>query len=137
FAAFEHLEAPGEPRDLQDAVRLAVAASWAFSGRGYAVELLAILRRAEEHALQLGDKTAEGQIQCCLGAILRQLGRYAEAVGCLTRSLDLHREQNERDDAGWALYELAMLSREEGHFELAGRYAQEAVEFFREAGDKK
>jgi tetratricopeptide (TPR) repeat protein len=137
FAAFEHLESAGEPQDLQDAVRLAVAASWALSGRGYAVELLAILRRAEEHALHLGDKTGEGQIQCCLGALLRQLGRYAEAVGCLTRSLDLHREQNERDDAGWALYELAMLSREEGHFELAGHYAQEALEFFREAGDKK
>src|SRR5579885_818383 len=135
FAAFEHLEDAGEPQDLQNAVQLAVRASWALRGRGYAAELQAILRRAEGYALLLNDKTGEGQIQCCLGAILRRLGKYAEAVGCLTRSLTLHREGNERDEAAWALYELAMLFREEGHFAQAGQHAQEALALFREAGD--
>lgn len=135
FAAFEHLEDAGEPQDLQNAVRLVVKASWALCGRGYAVELQALLRRAEGYALLLNDKTGEGQIQCCLGAILRRQGTYAEAVGCLTRSLTLHREGNERDEAAWALYELAMLFREEGHFAQAGQHAQEALALFREAGD--
>jgi tetratricopeptide (TPR) repeat protein len=135
FAAFEHLEDAGEPQDLQNAVQLAVKASWALRGRSYAAELQAILRRAENYALLLNDKTGEGQIQCCLGAILRRLGKYAEAVGCLTRSLTLHREGNERDEAAWALYELAMLFREEGHFAQAGQHAQEALALFREAGD--
>lgn len=135
FAAFEHLEDAGEPQDLQYAVQLAVRASWALRGRNYAAELQAILRRAENYALLLNDKTGEGQIQCCLGAILRRLGKYAEAVGCLTRSLTLHRAQNERDEAAWALYELAMLFREEGHFQQAGQHAQEALTLFREAGD--
>lgn len=135
FAAFEHLEDAGELQDLQNAVRLAVKASWALCGRGYAAELQAMLRRAEGYALLLNDKTGEGQIQCCLGAILRRLGKYAEAVGCLTRSLTLHREQNERDEAAWALYELAMLFREEGHFAQAGQHAEEALALFREAGD--
>ncbi len=131
FAAIEHLEGAGEPQDLQQAVRLAVEASWAMEGRGHAHALLAMLRRAEAHALRLGDKTGEGKIQCCLGAILRLLGRYAEAVGCLTRSLALHREQNEPNEAGWALYELAMLCREEGNFRQAGEHAQEALNLFR------
>lgn len=137
FVAYEHLEGAGDPQDLQEAVRLAVRASWAMGGRGHAPALLDMLRRAEVHALRLGDKTGEGQIQCCLGAILRQLGQYAEAIGCLSRSLALHREQNERDEAGWALYELAMLCREEGHFAQAGEYAQEAIHLFRDAGDTK
>ncbi|OLB31932.1 MAG: hypothetical protein AUH05_19060 [Ktedonobacter sp. 13_2_20CM_53_11] len=137
FAAYEHLEGAGEPQDLQEAIQLAVHASWAMDGRGHAPPLLSMLRRAEVHALRLGNKTLEGQIQCCIGAILRQLGQYAEAVGCLTRSLALHREQHDRDETGWALYELAMLFREEGHFQQAGLYAQDALHIFREVGDPK
>src|SRR5207253_1643792 len=125
FAAFEHLEEADEPQDLQKAIHLAVSASWDLHDRGRASELQAILERAQNHALHLGDKTGEGKIQCCLGAILRQQGHYAQALGCLTRSLALHREQNEPDEAGWALYELAMLYREEGHFQQAGEHAQE------------
>jgi tetratricopeptide (TPR) repeat protein len=135
FAAFEHLEDAGEPQDRQNAVHLAVKASWALRGRNYATELQAMLRRAESEALLLNDKTGEGQIQCCLGAILRRLGKYAEALGCLTRSLTVHRERNEHDEAAWALYELAMLFREEGHFAQAGQHAQDALELFRKAGD--
>jgi tetratricopeptide (TPR) repeat protein len=137
FVAYEHFESAGEPQDLQAAIRTAVRASWAMSGRGHAFALMSMLRRAEAHASRLNDKTGEGQIQCCLGAILRQLGHYAEAMGCLTRSLDLHREQNEREEIGWALYELAMLSREEGHFKQAGAYTQEALQLFREVGDAR
>jgi len=137
FAAFEHLEDAGEPQDLQMAVHLAARASWALHTRGHASELRAMLRRAEAHALNLGDKTGEGQIQYCLGAILRRLGKFAEALGCLTRSLTLHREQNERDEMAWALYELAMLFREEGHYRQANQHAKEAIVLFREAGDIK
>jgi tetratricopeptide (TPR) repeat protein len=137
FVAYEHLEGAGEPQDLQEAILLAVDASWAMNGRGHAPALLHMLRRAEAHALRLGNKTVEGRLQCCIGAILRQLGQYAEAVGCLTRSLALHREQNDRDEIGWALYELAMLFREEGHFQQAGLYAQESLHIFREVGDPK
>lgn len=132
LVAFDHLEGAGEPQDLQDAIHVAVRASWAMSGRGHAPALLAMLRHAEVHALRLGNKTGEGQIQCCLGAILRELGQYAEALGCLMGSLTLHRQQNEREDAGWALYELAMLLREEGHFQQAAQHAQEALNLFRE-----
>jgi tetratricopeptide (TPR) repeat protein len=137
FVAYEHLEAAGEKRDLQEAIHLAVDASWAMGGRGHAPALLGMLRRAEAHALRLGNKTVEGQIQCCIGAILRQLGQYAEAVGCLSRSLALHREQNDRDDTGWSLYEFAMLCREQGHFQQAGQHAQDAIHLFREAGNPK
>ncbi len=137
FAAFEHLEDAGELQDLQKAVHLAVRASWALHARGHASELRSMLHRAEAYALDLGDKTGEGQIQYCLGTILRRLGRYAEALGCLTRSLTLHREQNERDEMAWTLYELAMLFREEGHYRQAGEHAKEALILFREAGDIK
>ena len=135
FAAFEHLEKADEPQDLQKAIQLAVRASRDLQGRGRASELLAMLEHAQNHALHLGDKTGEGKIQCCLGAILRQQGHYAQALGCLTRSLNLHREQNEPDEEGWALYELAMLYREEGHFHQAGEHARKALELFRNAGD--
>jgi tetratricopeptide (TPR) repeat protein len=135
FAAYEHLENAGEPQDLQQATRVAVRASWAICGRGHTFPLMNMLRRAEVHASRLNDKTGEGQIQCCLGAILRQLGHYAEAVGCLTRSLDLHREQHDRKEMGWALYELAMLAREEGDFKQASAYVQEALQIFREIDD--
>lgn len=135
FAAFEHLEGASESHDLQTAVHLAMRASRALAGRGRAVELRAMLRRAEAYAVQLGDKTGEGQVLCCLGAVLRQLGRYPDAEPYLQRSLGLHREQQERDEAGWALYELALLKREQGHYQQADKYASEAVALFREAGD--
>jgi tetratricopeptide (TPR) repeat protein len=137
FAAYEHLQSAGDPQDLQRAIDVAVKASWAMCGRGHVFTLMNMLRRAEAHASRLGDKSGEGKLQCCLGAILRLLGNYAEAVGCLTRSLDLHREQHERKEMGWALYELAMLSREEGHFKQAGAYAQEAMHIFREIDDAR
>ncbi len=137
FAAFEHLEDANEPQDLQKAVHLAVRASWALHTRGYASELRAMLRRAENYALNLGNKTSEGQVQYCLGVILRRLGKYAEALGCLTRSLTMHREQNERDEEAWALHELAMLFREEGHYQQAGKHAAEALALFHETGDTK
>src|SRR5579883_2940947 len=136
FVAFEHLESAGEPQDLQEAVRVAVRASWALDGRGRATELQTILRRAGVHASRLNDKTGEGQIECCLGAILRQLGQYTDAEACLRSSLAFHRQQNDREEAGWALYELAMLFREEGNFQQAGVYAQEALTLFREVGDE-
>ncbi len=137
LAAVEHLESAAEPHDLEQAVQIAVRASWALGGRGHAHELLAMLRRVSVHASRLADKTGEGQIQCCLGAILRQLGRYAEAEGCLRSSLEFHKEQQNRDETGWALYELAMLSREEGNFSQATLYAQEALMLFREEGNAK
>lgn len=137
FAAFEHLESAGEAQDLQEAVRVAVRASWVLSGRGQASEVLAMLRRAGVHASRLGDKTGEGQVQCCLGAILRLLGQYAEAEACLRSSLEHHKQQQEYKESGWALYELAMLFREEGNFQQAGLYAQEALALFREGGDAK
>lgn len=135
FAAFEHLEDAGEPQDLQNALRLIARASWALREHGCAEELQALLRRAEGYALALNDRTGEGQIQCCLGAILRRLGKYTEAAGCLTRSLNLHREQNEHTEAAWALYELAMLFREEGHFVQATQHAQDALNLFYTADD--
>ncbi|MEO8971281.1 MAG: tetratricopeptide repeat protein [Ktedonobacteraceae bacterium] len=134
FVAFEHLEGAGEPQDVQAAVRLAVRASWAMSGRGHTERLMAMLRKAEADALRLGDKTGAGQIQCCLGAILRQRGQFALALPCLNQSLMLHREQNELHDAAWALYELAMLAREVGNFKQAGEHAQEALTLFRDTG---
>jgi tetratricopeptide (TPR) repeat protein len=134
FAAFEHLESAGETQDLQEAISVAVRASWALGGRGHVPELLAILRRANGHASHLGNKTIEGQIQCCLGAILRHRGQYSEAEAYLRSSLEFHRAQNERTEAGWALYELAMLFREVGDFQQAGACAQEALKLFREVG---
>ena len=133
MAAIEHLENAGEPHDLQEVVRVAVKASWALGGRGHAHELLMMLRRVALHATRLNDRTGEGEIQCCLGAILRQQGKYSEAEACLRSSLDFHREQQEREHAGWALYELAMVFREMGSFQQAGAYAQEALSLFREA----
>ncbi|HYX48394.1 MAG TPA: tetratricopeptide repeat protein, partial [Ktedonobacteraceae bacterium] len=135
FAAFEHLEEAGEPQDLQKAIHLAVSASWDLKERGRAAELLTMLELAQNYALHLGDKTGEGKIQCCLGAILRQQGHYAQAMACLTRSATLLREQNEPDEEGWALYELAMLYREEGHFQQAGESAERALELFQNAGN--
>ncbi len=135
FAGFEHLEEAGELHDLQEAVHLAIRASWDLRGRGRASQLLVMLRRAELDASRLGDKTGEGQVLCCLGAIFRQLGRYAEARACLSRSLVLHREQNELDEAGWALYELIMLFREEGQLQRAEHHIEEGITLFRNAGD--
>jgi tetratricopeptide (TPR) repeat protein len=87
-------------------------------------------------ATRLGNKTDEGEVQCCLGAILRQLGHYSEAEACLRSSLEFHRTQHERVEAGQALYELAMLLREEGNFQQAASYAQEGLTLLREVGNE-
>lgn len=135
FAAFEHLDNAGEAQDVQEAIRVAVRATHALVGRGHIPELLAMLRRANAHASRLGNKSSEGQVQGCMGAILRQQGKYPEAEACLRSSLEFHRAQHERDEAGWVLYELAMLFREEGDYQQAGMCAQEAITLFREVGD--
>ncbi len=137
FAAFEHLEDAGEPNDLHMATHLMVRAAWALRGRGHAAALRAMLRRAESYALSLGDSSGEARVQLCIGAILRQLGKYSEALGCLTRSLNLHRQQREGDEEAWALFELAMLFREEGQYGRARQHAQDALRLFREAGDAR
>ncbi|WP_069805861.1 tetratricopeptide repeat protein [Thermogemmatispora onikobensis] len=134
FAAFEHLVGAEE---LEEAVRTAVRASWALSGRGYALQLLAILRRAGSYAVRLEDKAGEGQIQCCLGAILRQLGNYTEAVACLKRSLQLHQEQNQQEEAAWTFYELAMLACDEGNLRQAAAYAEQTLVSFERGGNSK
>ncbi len=137
FAAFEHLEDAGEAQDLHKAIHLIVRAASALHTRGYASSLRVILRRAETYALSLGDLSGEGLVQYCLGAILRQLGKYAEALGCLTRSLTLHRQQGERDEEAWSLFELAMLFREQGQYAQAEQHAREAIRLFREANDTR
>jgi tetratricopeptide (TPR) repeat protein len=135
FAAFEHLESAGEPQDLQEAIRVAVQASWALIGRGHMTALLAMLRRAGAHASRLGDRTGEGQIECCLGAILRQQGQYTDAQACLRSSLMLHRQQNEQADAAWAMYEQAMLFNETGNLAEAHTFAQDALALFQQTGN--
>lgn len=137
LVAFEHMEEADEPEDLHKAIHLAINAAKALGNRGRASELQAMLRRAERYALQLGDKTGEGQIQRHLGAILRQHGKYAEAFACLTRSLELHREQHEQDEQAWVLDELAMLFREEGRYHKASEYAQQALDLFGEVKDSR
>jgi tetratricopeptide (TPR) repeat protein len=134
FAAFEHLENAGEPQDLQEAVRVAVKASWALIGHGYAPELLAMLRRAGGHASRLRDRTGEGQVECCLGAILRQQGQYTDAEACLRSSLTFHRQQNEPVEEAWAMYELAMLFSETGNLSEASSFALDAHALFHDAG---
>lgn len=135
FAAFEHLEEAGEAGDLREAVRLAVRASWALIGRGYARALKGMLQRAEIHAQRLGDKAEEGECLCCLGAIQRQLGFYAEATASLQSSLLLLRAQSDQRKSGWPLFELAMLYREEGNFQQAGVYAEDALKLFHTTTD--
>nr|MBA2392961.1 tetratricopeptide repeat protein [Ktedonobacteraceae bacterium] len=137
FAAFGHLEYAGEEQDIQAAVRLAVRASWVLAGRGHATELLAMLRQAEAHATRIGDKTGEGQVLCCLGAILRQQGQYGEAERCLRSGMEISRAERDNTTTGWGLYELALLLREEGKFRPANQYAQEGLALFREASDTK
>ncbi len=135
FAAFEHLEDAGEAQDLHMAVHLLVRASRALRSRGHAAALRTMLRRAESYTLSFGDAAGEARVQFCLGVILGQLGKYAEALGCLTRSLNLHRQLHERDEEAWTLHELAVLFREEGQYGQASQHAQDALRLFREVGD--
>ena len=135
LTAFEHLESAAEPQDLQEAVRISVQASWALEGRGFATEVQTMLRRAAIHASRLGDRSGEGQIQCCLGSILRQLGQYAEAEACLRASLSFGQQRNEREEIAWTYYELAALFTEVGDFGQAVTYIQEALALFRESGN--
>ena len=137
FAAFEHLEDAGEQQDLHMAVHLVVRAARALRSRGHAAALRAMLRRAENYSLSLGDTPGEARVLYSLGTILRQLGKYTEALGCLTRSLDLHRQLRERDEEAWTLFELAMLFREESQYKQAYQYAQAALQLFRETDDKR
>ena len=132
FEAFEHLEAAAEPRDLQEAIRVAIRAAHALEGHGYARELQVILRRASGYALRLSDTMGEAEIQCRLGAILRLMGQYAEAEFCLKSSITMLRQGNERELTGWALYELTVLQCEIGDFPQAQLHAQDALTLFRE-----
>ena len=135
FVAFDHLESAGEPQDLQEAVRVAIRASWALAGRGHTLALQTILQRALVHASHLGDQTGQGQIHCCLGAIFRQSGQYATAKTSLLSSIACHNAPEDQALSAWALYELAMLSLESGDPLQARAYAQDALTRFRTANN--
>ncbi len=130
FAAFDHLESAGEPQDLKEAIRVAVQASHALDGRGYAAQLQVILRRAGWYASRLGDKTDEGLVQGRLGVILRYLDQYTEAEACLRSSLNFHQQEQDIANETRTLYELAALLYEESNFIEAEAYAQEASSRF-------
>ncbi|WP_161975384.1 tetratricopeptide repeat protein [Tengunoibacter tsumagoiensis] len=137
FASFEHLEAAGDSQDLREASNVAVRASWVLAGRGYTLELQQLLRRAAVHASRLKERALEGRIQCRLGAILRQMGQYAEANACLHGSLSLLKQQEECADVPWTLYELARLQLEEGNLQQARKYVQEGQRLFHEMANSK
>ncbi|GAC1357981.1 MAG: hypothetical protein NVSMB44_04660 [Ktedonobacteraceae bacterium] len=132
FEALEHLEAAAEPRDLQEAIRVAVRAAYALEGSGHVRELQTMLRRASGYALHSGDTTGEAEIQCRLGVVLRLLGQYAEAEVCFKSSSAIHREASECELAARALYELMVLYCEIGDFQQAQVHTSEALALFRE-----
>ncbi|MBA2680334.1 MAG: tetratricopeptide repeat protein [Ktedonobacteraceae bacterium] len=137
FEAFEHLEAAAESDDMQEAIHVAIRASLALEGSGYARELQAILRRASGYASRLNDVTGEAEIQCRLGAILRLMGQYAEAEVCLKSGIAIFRQGSEGERTAWALYELAALCYEIGDFQQAQLHVQDALSLFNEGNSAR
>ncbi|GCE03247.1 hypothetical protein KDAU_05760 [Dictyobacter aurantiacus] len=135
--AFEHLEAAGEPLDLHEAIQVALRAAPPLEGQGHFEAAQKLLRRAASYATRLGDRTSTGLIQCCLGALLRQLGSYAEAEVYLRSSLATHqRHPEETEYIGWSQYELALLLHDQGDFPLALTCIQQAETQFKECGQE-
>jgi len=81
MAAFELLEKAGEPQDIQEAVQVAVRASWALASRGDTRELQMLLQRAAVHASRSGDKTVESQVQLVLGEMSKGVPEFIAREG--------------------------------------------------------
>ncbi|WP_201363866.1 tetratricopeptide repeat protein [Dictyobacter formicarum] len=136
--AFEHLEAAGEPLDLREAIQVSLRAASPLEGHGHFATAQKLLRRAAGYATRLGDQTSAGLIQCRLGALLRQLGNYAEAEVYLRSSLATHqRNPAEAEYIGWVQYELALLLHDQGDFPLALTCIQQAQTQFKDCGQER
>jgi tetratricopeptide (TPR) repeat protein len=134
--AFEHLVAAGEAQDIQEAIRVALRAADTFKGAGLFSMLQSILRQAVGYATRLDNQTSASQLQGHLGTLLRQLGRYAEAEVCLKSSLMSQQWHDAESESvvGWSLAELSLLYADEGDFQQALTYAQDAQSFFEHSG---
>ncbi|GCE16951.1 tetratricopeptide repeat protein [Dictyobacter kobayashii] len=136
--AFEHLEAAAEAKDLQEAIQIVLRAAQPLEGQGQFASLQKLLRRASGYAARLNDQTSVGLLQCRLGALLRQLGNYAEAEACLRNSLAIHqRNDGKAEYAGWAQYELALLLHDQGNFPTTLTYIQQAQTQFKNCGQER
>lgn len=79
-----------------------------------------------------GDRAAEARLLKSLGIVFGELGRYDEAVECITRSLDIRRALGDRKGEASCLNGLGVVHGRQGNFTAAIGYLTAALDLHRE-----
>lgn len=82
---------------------------------------------------QLGGVRESGEINCVLGEILLQEGKYKEAVSALAKGKEITSQLGERMPTCWCQIYMAMADQLLGEREVAEREADLAVQYAKEA----
>lgn len=115
--------------------RLADALRGYFSGRGHAVEGLAMAEAALVAARAEGDRAAEAAMLDLRGQIHFVLSRYEIARDCHEEALKISRDIGDLAGQASSLHHLGRVSAQLGPPERCHRYHREALELARSTGD--
>ena len=91
---------------------------------------------AAEAARRLGDRHAQADALCRLGAMRRLTGDYPAATEVLGRALEIYRELGDRYGQANTLHELGPVRRQTGRYPAAIEVLGRALEIYRELGDR-
>jgi tetratricopeptide (TPR) repeat protein len=98
---------------------------------------LAVLTVARDSSRRVGSRSDEAAHLNSLGLVLREVGRFEEAISAHRDAVAMHREDGDRHREGIVLGNLGAVLREVGRFEEAISAHQHSADLYREAGDRR
>jgi len=123
--------------DMHTAVlQLAPATFVFFLQRGYWLDCVRLNRTALAVAEKSGDREAQAQALCDLGGAFEFQGRSDEALACISRSLDIHRELgNDRGEAA-ILNNIGVVHSRQGRHDEALPFVRQSLNLQRRIGSR-
>lgn len=123
--------------DLHTAVlQLAPATFVFFLQRGYWLDCVRLNRTALAVAEKCGDRLAQAQALCDLGGAFEFQGRSDDALGCISRSLDIHREIGNEGGQAALLNNLGVVHSRQGRHDEALAFVRQSLSLHRRMGNR-
>ncbi|HEX6683585.1 MAG TPA: tetratricopeptide repeat protein [Candidatus Limnocylindrales bacterium] len=123
--------------DLHTAVlQLAPATFVFFLQRGYWLDCVRLNRTALAVAERCGDRLAQAQALCDLGGAFEFQGRSDDALACICRSLDIHRELDNVSGQAALLNNLGVVHSRQGRHVEALAFVRQGLSLHRRLGNR-
>ncbi|HZY69936.1 MAG TPA: AAA family ATPase [Thermoplasmata archaeon] len=103
---------------------------------GRVEEAIATYRDASEKLIAAGDPAEAAYAQLFLGVVLSQHGKNRDGLGVLRKAAELAESAHDPRRLGWALFNIADLSRDEGDLDGADRANRRSRAILEAIGDR-